>query len=75
MNAKVRVGVRVVMYMFEYIMCVFDDQMCTFGYLILDVILSLVSSQNITWKLGILHILEMLVVLVNCNKDWKDSSI
>ena len=36
--------------MFEYIMYIFEDQMCTFGYLkIPDIILSLVSSQKLDW--------------------------
>ena len=38
------------MYMFEYLMCIFEDQMCIFGYLkIPDIILSLVSSQKLDW--------------------------
>ena len=38
------------MYMFEYLMYIFEDQMCIFGYLkIPDIILSLVSSQKLDW--------------------------
>ena len=38
------------MYMFEYLMNIFEDQMCVFGYLkIPDIILSLVSSQKLDW--------------------------
>ena len=36
--------------MFEYLMYIFEDQMCIFGYLkIPDIILSLVSSQKLDW--------------------------
>ena len=36
--------------MFEYLMNVFEDQMCVFGYLkIPDIILCLVSSQKLDW--------------------------
>ena len=38
------------MYMFEYLMYIFEDQMCIFGYLkIPDIILSLVSTQKLDW--------------------------
>ena len=38
------------MYMFEYLMNIFEDKMCVFGYLkIPDIILSLVSSQKLDW--------------------------
>ena len=38
------------MYMFEYLMYIFEDQMCIFGHLkIPDIILSLVSSQKLDW--------------------------
>ena len=38
------------MYVFEYIMYIFEDQVCIFGYLkIPDIILSLVSSQELDW--------------------------
>ena len=36
--------------MFEYLMYIFEDQMCIFGYLkIPDIILSLVSSHKLDW--------------------------
>ena len=36
--------------MFEYLMNIFEDKMCVFGYLkIPDIILSLVSSQKLDW--------------------------
>ena len=36
--------------MFEYLMNVFEDQMCVFGYSkIPDIILCLVSSQKLDW--------------------------
>ena len=36
--------------MFEYLMYIFEDQMCIVGYLkIPDKILSLVSSQKLDW--------------------------
>ena len=38
------------MYMFEYLMYIFEDQMRMFGYLKTpDIILSLVSSQKLDW--------------------------
>ena len=36
--------------MLEYLMCVFSEQMCMFGYLKTpDIMLSIVSSQKLDW--------------------------
>ena len=50
LKQKCRKQSQSIKYMFEYLMYIFEDQMCMFGYLKTpDVILSLVSSQKLDW--------------------------